>query len=461
VVRSSKLGLASFVASLVPVVALSALPACSRFGPVYPPRPVPADAPAVADPPPSKVVVHLAVTSAGLRSALEENVPRRGDGAVNLLGGDQRYTWERGPLTLGFAQGRVEIRTRVQATLALPFRTLQFPLDVEVRSEPVVSGEYVVRMQAIEVKVTSPDKGLAFADQIGGVYGRIEQPIKQKLEDFHQDLRPLLGEAYARVGTPVPIPLGEGTDATACANLKVLDVEAAPTQLADGIEKDIALVIAPSILLPCPAVNVSDTASLPALSNVASLAPGPFTVTVPVAARYEELTRAMSLAFTDGKLFFSKDFPSVYLEKPELYESNGALVLKLHIAGPVHQLGIDTDLDGDLFLTGHPQVVDNELTVPDLEPTIETRNFLLSLKAMADGDRIREQARAALRLDIGARINEAKTKLGDSLTFGDREGCFRGEVDRFEVTGVYPHAGYLRVYVAVTGRARAEVPCGK
>ena len=30
-----------------------------------------------------------------------------------------------------------------------------------------------------------------------------------------------------------------------------------------------------------------------------------------------ELTRALSMAFTDGKLFFSTDYPKLYLEKPE------------------------------------------------------------------------------------------------------------------------------------------------
>lgn len=187
--------------------------------------------------------------------------------------------------------------------------------------------------------------------------------------------------------------------------------------------------------------------------------PGPFTVTIPIAARYDELTRAMTTAFTDGKLFFSAEYPQIYLEKPEIYESQGSIVLRLHLAGPVHKLGIDADLDGDLYLTGHPAVVDNELRVPDLEPTIETRSFLLSLKAMTDGDRIREQARAALRLDIGERLRDARAKLGDGLTFGTEKGCFRGDVDRVEVTGVHPHAAYLRVYVAVTARARATFPC--
>ena len=71
---------------------------------------------------------------------------------------------------------------------------------------------------------------------------------------------------------------------------------------------------------------------------------GPFTVVVPIAARYDELQKATGTLFTDGKYFFSKEYPQAYLEKPEIYESQGSLVLKLHIAGPVHGLGIDTDV---------------------------------------------------------------------------------------------------------------------
>lgn len=436
--------------------ALSATSACSRFGAVYPPRPAPADAPPVADPAPAKVVAHLTITGDGIRSALEDSVPKSGDGTVHVLAGDRKYTWERGALDVSFVQGRIQIATPVQATLALPLKTLSFPLALRVVAEPIIDTGYDAKLQGTEVHVTSPERVLAFADEIAGVYSHIEEPIAAQLAAFHHDLRPLLSQAYDRVSSPITVPMG---DASACLLLKVLEVEAGPTVLAGGMEKDVALVVAPSITLPCPVLAEPEGPTLPPMSNVATLESGPFTVTVPVAARYDELTRAMTLAFTDGKLFFSKDFPDVYLEKPELYESSGVLVLKLHIAGPVHAMGIDTVLDGDLFLSGHPAVVDNELTVPDLEPTIETRNFLLSLKAMSSGDQIRDQARAALRLDIGARVKQAEDKLGDSLTFGDKDGCFHGDVDRVEVTGVYPHGGYLRVYVAVTGRARAEVPC--
>jgi hypothetical protein len=433
-----------------------ALGSCSRFGPLYPPRPTPSEGAPLAEPMPARVVTHLAVTSSALREALESAAPHSGDGTVHILGGDRPYTWERGPLDVGFSQGRVVLKTSIAAKLTIPLKTLELPLELRVEAEPVLSSEYAVKLQSVDVQVRSSDTGLSVADRFAGIYDRIAAPIAAQLKDFGYDLRPLLSEAYDRVVKPVELPIG---DATGCARLRVLEVEAGPTVLADGIEKDIALVVAPSITLPCAPPTEDLRASLPPMSNVATVMPGPFTVTIPIAARYDELTRAMTMAFTNGKLFFSSEYPGLYLEKPEIYESQGQLVLKLHIHGPVHKLGIDSDLDGDLFLVGHPSVVDNELTVPDLEPTIETRSFLLSLKAMTDGDHIRDEARQALRLDLGERLRDVREKLGDGLTFAREGGCFRGDVDGIEVTGVHPHAAYVRMYVAVTARARLSMPC--
>jgi hypothetical protein len=178
-----------------------------------------------------------------------------------------------------------------------------------------------------------------------------------------------------------------------------------------------------------------------------------------VAARYEELQKAMVLAFTDGKLYFSKEFPNLYMEKPEIYASKDQLVLKLHINGPIHKFGIDMTLDGDLYMSGHPTVVDNEVRVPDLEPTIETQSFLLRLKAALDGNSIRDQAREALHLDIGDRLGEVRKKLSSDLTFGDNQGCLRSTVSKIEVTSVHACPSYLRVYVALTGQASVYLPC--
>jgi hypothetical protein len=390
------------------------------------------------------------VTRDGLRAALDEAIPKTGEGDANVLGGVHRYAWERRSLAVSFARGRLVLDARVDAS----FVHARFPLDVHVAAEPVVNTEYAVRLQSVEARVTSTDRRLQLADSFAGAYEVVARELQARLEGFSYDLRPMLDEAYARVGRPVAVPIG---DARACVTLRVLGVEAGPTVVADGLEKDLALVVAPEVTLPCAAD--ANPAPLPPLSNVATLTPGPFTVTIPIAARYDELTRAMSAAFSDGKLFFSRDYPRIYLENPEIYESQGVLVLKLHLAGPVHGLGVDVDLDGDVFLSGHPRVVDNELSIPDLEPTIETSNLLLSLKAMTSGDRMREQARAALRLDVGQRLADVKAKLSSDLTFSAHGACFRGQVDRVEVVGVYPHGTYLRVYVAVTARATATLPC--
>jgi hypothetical protein len=423
---------------------------------VYPSRPSPSSGAPEADPDPARVVIHLALASRALAAALDDAAPRTGDGTFPIVGSERHYAWERGPFGVEFAQGRVILTTNVDVTVDL-VKQVHASLVLRIQAEPVVSATYAVRLQAVDVKVTSTDTGVRIVDRIAGVYGKIEEPVAVQLRDFSYDLRPLLAEASARLEKPLTLQVG---DATACARLHVLEIEAAPTVLADGIEKDLALVVAPSVTFPCGDSSPDGGTDLPPLSNVAALTPGPFTVTVPVAARYDELTRAMSAAFTDGRLYFSTEYPGLYLESPEVYESQGALVLKLHLHGPVHGLGIDADLDGDLYLVGHPTVVDNELAVPDLEPTIETRSLLLSLKAMTDGDRIREDARKALRLDVGARIHGVTDKLGPDLTFRTDRGCAAADVDRVAVTGVYPHAGYLRVYVTVTARARVTAPCG-
>lgn len=407
----------------------------------------------MADPAPSRVVAHVAVTGAGLKSALDDAVPKKGDGAFTLLRTQRRYTWERSPLDVGFAQGRVVLDTHIKSNVDMPVGSLDFPLDVHIVAEPVISTEYKVKLQSVEVKVTSSDRRLKVADHVAGVFDTIASELTTKLKEFAYDVKPVLEEAYARVSKPIELPIG---DARGCASLKVLGIEAGPTVVADGLEKDVALIVAPEVTIPCAA---GEPPPLPPFANVAQLQPGPFTVTVPIAARYDELQKAMGTLFTDGKYFFSTEYPKLYLENPEIYESQGQIVVKVHIKGPVHKFGMDLDLDGDLFLSGHLSVIDNEVTIPDLETTVETKNFFLSLKAMADGDKIRDQARAALRLDLSERLKGVREKLSSELTFGTPAACFKGALDKIEVSSAHAHGSYLRVYVTLTARASATLPC--
>ncbi len=441
-------------AALVIALVACLVAACSTFGAVYPPRPPTTPGLPVADPTPSRIVAHVTVTSAGLKSALESAIPKSQDGQFPLLKTTRRYKWERDPVEVSFSQGRIVIDARVRANVDMPVGSLDFSLALRILAEPVINSDYKVKLQSTDVKVTSTDKRLKVADHVAGVFDNIAGQLGGKLKEFSYDVRPILEEAYARVKKPIDLPVG---DAMGCAELRVLGIEAGPTVVADGLEKDFALIVAPQVTLPCAAPT--DPTPLPTLANVAQVPSGPFTVVVPIAARYDELTRALSMAFTDGKLFFSAEYPKLFLEKPELYESQGQLVLKLHMQGPVHKMGIDADLDGDIYLSGHISVVDNEVRIPDLEQTIETRSFFLSLKAMADGDKIRDQARAALRLDLGERLQAVRAKLSSEMTFGNADACFHGDLDKIEVTSAHAHGNYLRVYVAVTARAAATMPC--
>jgi hypothetical protein len=329
------------------------------------------------------------------------------------------------------------------------------PVGVTVIGEPIITSDWKARLQGAKVKLESKDLRLRTAQGFGGAMESATKMTEEFIEGFSWDIAPQIKEAYQKLATPITLPAG-GADG--CALLRVTSIEAGPTVIAGGFEKDLALVVEPSVTMPCGTPTLDPEP--PRLSNVATLPSGPFTVVVPIAARYEELARAMTLAFTDGKLFFSSTYKELYLSNPEVFASaSDQLVVKLHLSGPIKAAGLSANLDGDLYFAGHPEVVDNELRIPDLEPTIETSSFLLGLKASLDKDGIRNQARAALKLDLGERFAAVREKLSKDVAFDDNLGCLRANVAKIEVTGVYPHGSYLRVYVTTTAQAGVYIPC--
>jgi hypothetical protein len=266
------------------------------------------------------------------------------------------------------------------------------------------------------------------------------------------------------------LPLG---GANACFNLDVRGIEAGPSIFAGGFEKQLALVVAPSITMPCTVRGAVVTRGgplpklrpLPPLHNASAIEGGPFHLEIPIAAGYAEMEKAMALAFTGGKLFFSADQPKLYLTEPRVYASDGALVVSVKIAGTAEQGTVSIDVDGEIFLSGHPRVRDNFLEVPDIKPTIETDQALLALAASVKEPELTAAVKKALRLDLSARLGEMKARLIESLTVdvplaaGVSPLCTRAEVGRIEVTSAEAHDAYLRVYVNTTATASAYLPC--
>ncbi len=443
------------------IVGFFSLGACSEA--LYPPRPAQTPGPALAEPPASRMTMHVSLTAAGLSKLIEATVPQNGEVPFSFLG-QRKLVWKRSPIELTFdgAAGKIGVRGTITGEAQLPATSKSFSLNFSAEAQPVLSSDYLAQLQAPVVTVQSDDRFLRAAEWGGNVLSDLKNDIEKRLRELRIDLRPVLSENYLKLARPFSFKVGE---ASACVRLGLQSIEAGPTVLAGGIEKDIGIVVAPSVTLPCTTeLGLAKGAEvLPPLHNVASIPSGPFEVVVPVAATYEELQKAMSQAFTNGKLNFSKDYPELYLEKPEVYASGGQIITKLHLNGFVKK-GFKVHLEGDLFLAGHPQVRDNELGVPDLEPTVQTKNALLKLKTALDADDIKRQARNALRLDIGARLQTVRAKVTKDMVVrqkinGGPEACVHADLGRVEVNDVFAHDSYLRLYVKVAASTSAYLPC--
>src|SRR5690242_18988614 len=87
---------------------LSCAVACAGT-PVYPPRPPATPGDPIADPTPTRIVVHATVGGGALRAALEEALPKNGDGTFPMLGTQRKFLWQRDSVALRFAQGRLVV----------------------------------------------------------------------------------------------------------------------------------------------------------------------------------------------------------------------------------------------------------------------------------------------------------------------------------------------------------------
>jgi hypothetical protein len=464
---------------VVPAVLLS----CGGPGGHVRPPPPPSSGRPVSDPPPSRVVVHATIFREGLTRSLASALPRAGDGDVDLVAGQKlHYSWQREPVTLKFDRGRIVVGVTVNARAKFMGERL-IPITVTIYGEPVVTADFKAALQSSEVMV----KATGSLDTVNrAVEEKLHDLLAKALDDFRMDVRPLVLNAFARIAKPIEFPVG---DQVACVELKIVSLEAGPTVLADGVEKDLAAVVLPSVTLPCtpaasliaptaaPDAGAPDTGmadagtappgdagmpvpdlKLPLLQNVASLPTGPFTVVVPVAARYEELSAAIDKTI-QGKLFFSKSHPELYIHHPQVYASEDQVVFRVLLGGKASVGGTKLDMDGEIFFSGHPKVIDNQITVPDLDITPGTAGELLKLKLAVDHDSLVEQARSAMRVDVSERLAAVKDKLSTELSFSQDLGCVRATVFRSEVTGIFPHEHFLRIYVTVDAQAGLYMPC--
>jgi hypothetical protein len=436
------------------LLAALALPACAGSG-LHPAAPLRSALPAVTDAAPSNVVLHLRLSDVALQQMIDQKLPRTGKGQVTVLGRAIAYDWSRTPVSVQFSHDQIKLGLQVVGRVQM-LGEHRLPIDVTISAEPVITSDYQAVLQSTSVEV----KGGAPLDVVNhAIEARVRDVIAGRLDGFRVDLRPMVEKAWARLARPIPLESKRSFIGTgACAELKVVAVQAAPTMLAMGIEKDIALVVVPSVSMPCALDPNAPPPPLPLLANVPAVRTGPFEVTVPITARYEEFAKALENAVGE-KLQFSARYPDVFLQKPEVYPSDGALIIKFHVGGFVRIAGIQTDVKGEVYFTGHPRVVDNQLLLPDLTMTPGTADALVHLKLYFDHERLLDRARSKLRVDLGERLQLVHDKLTAELPVGDGKGCMRGRLLRMEITGLHLHDTFARTYVKLTAQAALYVPC--
>ena len=426
---------------------------------LYPPRPPAIPGPPVADPAPSRVVVHATWASPSLKHAIDEWLPPSGEGTFQVMGSPKTYKWRRSPSELSFDRGRLVAKAHVMGTVAIFGSNIDFPIDLTVRTEPVVTADYKARLQSVDVEVTSNDPRLKMAQGVAGALDLLRDQIANRIKDFSYDLRPLVAEAlrpHRRARS-----ICRSATRTAAPSCACLGVEAGPTVLADGVEKDLAVVVAPSVTLPC-AAPAARRRALPPLANVAV-----------AAARALHRDRAdrrplRGAAARDGARLHRREAVllqgvprALHGEARRSTRRADQLVLKLHMHGPDHKLGIDTTLDGDLYMRGHPAVVDNELRVPDLSRPSRPRASSSSSRrrSTATTSATRRAPRCASTSAIASRRCAASSPRSRLLA-GERpgSGCLRADVSKIEVTGVHAHGNYLRLYVPRRRRPASTCP---
>ncbi len=470
-----------FAVVVVVIAACGTTPAgptpASQTASLYPKGPVATSSPPVADPPLQRPTLHLTISRSGLQSLLDALIPRTDTGNYALLGA-RAWSWSRTPFALAFDDARKSMTatTDVTATVELPGTAMQIAMKVAADAQPVFTAQHKLVLQAVKVSVRSDDRRIKMAEFGAGLTAHVEKTLQEKLTTLQVDLAPAFGALHEKLGAPMFLSIGE---ASACFTLDVRGIEAGPSILADGLEKELALTVAPSLTLPCTVAgkdgrpmtlteaagaNARELPPLPALRNSSGIEGGPFTLSVPVAAGYAELQKAMWAAFPDGKLFFSKEHPGLYITDPRVSSAAGEVVVVVRIGGHVEK-GVRIDVDGDLFLTGRPAVRDNFLEFPDLRPTIETEQALLAVAIALQEVELTTAVRKALRLDLSARLAAVKEKLVDALSMekvvveGVPPLCTRAELGRLEIKEIAVHDPYLRATVTTTALLSASLPC--
>lgn len=135
---------------------------------------------------------------------------------------------------------------------------------------------------------------------------------------------------------------------------------------------------------------------------------------------------------------------------------NAKLLLQVYFKGKVKGIRYK----GWLYLTGTPTYnpVTGELSFPDLDYSIETRNILLRVANWLLGSKVKETIKEKAKLNIASNLDAIKQKLQTSMNRDVNENIStEGSVDNLNVVGLLPLNDYILVRTNATGKLKVII----
>jgi len=434
--------------------------------------------------PPSSVSVPVTMPLASLQAMAEASVPTSagaapyneafGTGGPDepSCGFNAGYAVDRSPISITGAGSSLTtafsvsygatVRHRVPCPGALlevscgwggePRRTATMSLTTDItidrtwgfashsRSNGVQAGNRC-KVSIFNIDVTDKITG-KLGDQLTALAGALDQRIVSAVQ-----LRDRAEVAWTRLQTPLRL--------TDNAHLMLHPDQAGIIPLTfDGgvIRTGVWLSAHPEILLgrtPTPGTVPLPTATPPSGGDV-------FVVVLPVSATYGLINQQLrKLLKLDERGYRYPPVGKRYITVTdvEVYGYGKQAVVRVGFKGSAK---------GTMYLTGTPSydVLNDVLSFPDLDFTVETRNLLVKAANWFAHDTFRDDLRQRLALKLGDQLNTAKQQLSTALNSKVGEVQLSGSAGQLNLLGVYADArkGTFEAMFQASGTLRAALP---
>jgi hypothetical protein len=430
------------------------------------------------EPAPSVVSIPISLTIDSVARKVERLVPkgqsREGDwhelGKFPVVGTVYvREKWERDPLRLSISGDRAEVnahvryRARIAERACLPLVGCRWvvlascghdgpmaTLDVGLRTTVAWRNDWSVIPRTRPRPVRAGVRCRLTRANID-VTERVQEEVQKQLNRVAPQvdaemrkavaLRSRVEDAWNEVQKPIR------ADDSVYVLLRPDSIAVAPpTASGARVTTVVTVRVRPQVVIG-PRPNVEP---LP-LPNYSSRKPGTnrFRIVMTAELPYTLANELLSKAVVGQKLTFRDH--TVTVKRAWMYGSGEGVVVGVRVAG---------DARGTLYFVGHPvyNAATREMSVPDLDFSVETRNVAGNAAGWLLHERLRDELRAAARFAVGDRIEKVRTDVDKALDRDlSRAVRLSGGVDAVRPMGVVVGPHSVGAVVEAEGHAQIAV----